>query len=73
MVLWLRLHAPNAGAPGSIPGQGARSTCTTKSSHVATQEPAIRIKGPASHNWTQHGQVNKYNSFFNFFKLKTGK
>ena len=25
MVQWLRLHAPNAGDPGSIPGQGTRS------------------------------------------------
>ena len=25
MVQWLRLHAPNAGGPGSIPGQGTRS------------------------------------------------
>ena len=25
MVQWLRLHTPNAGGPGSIPGQGARS------------------------------------------------
>ena len=24
MVLWLRLHAPNAGDPSSIPSQGAR-------------------------------------------------
>ena len=24
-VQWLRLHAPNAGVPGSIPGQGTRS------------------------------------------------
>ena len=24
-VQWLRLHAPNAGSPGSIPGQGTRS------------------------------------------------
>ena len=23
-VQWLRLHAPNAGGPGSIPGQGTR-------------------------------------------------
>ena len=22
---WLRLHAPSAGAPGSIPGQGTKS------------------------------------------------
>ena len=25
MAQWLRLHAPNAGGPGSIPGQGIRS------------------------------------------------
>ena len=25
MVQWLRLHSPNAGGPGSIPGQGTRS------------------------------------------------
>ena len=25
MVQWLGLHAPNAGGPGSISGQGARS------------------------------------------------
>ena len=25
MVQWLRLHAPNAGGPGLIPGQGTRS------------------------------------------------
>ena len=29
VVQWLRLHAPNARGPGSIPGQGTRS-CTTK-------------------------------------------
>ncbi|TEA32094.1 hypothetical protein DBR06_SOUSAS6610005, partial [Sousa chinensis] len=25
VVQWLRLHAPNAGGPGSISGQGTRS------------------------------------------------
>ena len=25
VVQWVRLHAPNAGGPGSIPGQGTRS------------------------------------------------
>ena len=39
---WIRLRAPNAGGPGSIPGQGARSHmhAATKSSHAATKEPA---------------------------------
>ena len=41
---WLRLHTPNAGGLGSIPGQGARSHmhAATKSSHAATKEPACR-------------------------------
>ena len=25
MLAWLRLHSPNAGGPGSIPGQGTIS------------------------------------------------
>ncbi|TEA31888.1 hypothetical protein DBR06_SOUSAS8310129, partial [Sousa chinensis] len=37
VVQWLRLHAPNAGGPGSIPGQGTRSHM-----HAATKEPACR-------------------------------
>ena len=37
---WLRLHAPNAGAPGSIPGQGTKPHmhAATKSSHATTKE-----------------------------------
>ena len=39
---WLKLHAPNAGSPGSIPGQGTRSCmhATTKSLHATTKEQA---------------------------------
>ena len=36
VVQWVRLHAPNAGGPGSIPGQGTRShmhAATKKSTH----------------------------------------
>ena len=38
---WLRLHAPNAGGPGLIPGQGTRSHmhAVTKSLHATTKEP----------------------------------
>ena len=38
---WLRLHAPNARGPGSIPGQVTRSHmhAATKSSHATTKEP----------------------------------
>ena len=44
VVQWIRLHAPNAGGPGSIPGQGTRSHmhATTKSSHATTKEPMCR-------------------------------
>ena len=47
MVQWLRLRAPHAGGPGSIPGQGTRSHmhATTKSSHATTKEPGSRNKG----------------------------
>ena len=44
VVQWLRLHTPNAGGPGSIPGQGTRSHmhAVTKSSHATTKEPVSR-------------------------------
>ncbi|TEA32896.1 hypothetical protein DBR06_SOUSAS14410034, partial [Sousa chinensis] len=37
---WIRLHAPNTGDPGSIPGQGTRPHmyAATKSSHAMTKE-----------------------------------
>ena len=38
---WLRLHAPNSGGPGSIPGQGIRSHmhASTESSYATTKKP----------------------------------
>ena len=38
------LHAPNAGGPGSIPGQGTRSHmhAANKSLHATTKEPMCR-------------------------------
>ena len=41
---WLRLCAPNAGGPGSIPGQGTGSHmhAATKSLHATTKEPSCR-------------------------------
>ena len=47
VVQWLRLHAPNAGAQGSIPGQGTRS-------HM----PQLKIPCAATKTW--HSQINKY-------------
>ena len=37
VVQWLRLHAPNAGGLGLIPGRGARSHM-----HAATKKPICR-------------------------------
>ena len=52
VVQWLRLHTPNAGSPGSIPGQGTRShipqlrVCMLqlKIPHVATKSPRVANK-----------------------------
>ena len=52
MAQWLRLHAPNAGGPGLIPGQGTRSHmhATTKSSHATTKSSHATTKEPVSCN-----------------------
>ena len=60
VVQWLGLCAPNAGGPGSVPGQGARShlpqlrVCMPqlKILHAATKIPHTATK-------TQHSQINK--------------
>ena len=46
VVQWLRLHAPNAGGPSLIPGQGTRS-------HV------LQLKVLHAAAKTQHSQINK--------------
>ncbi|TEA25092.1 hypothetical protein DBR06_SOUSAS6010076, partial [Sousa chinensis] len=43
VVQWLRLRIPNAGGPGSIPGQGTRSRMPQlRVLHAATKDPACR-------------------------------
>ena len=38
VVRWLRLHAPNEGSPGTIPGQDSRAHMPqTKSLHAVTK------------------------------------
>ncbi|TEA36880.1 hypothetical protein DBR06_SOUSAS32310013, partial [Sousa chinensis] len=39
VVQWLRLHAPNAGGLGSIPGQGTRSHM----SQLRVRMPQLKI------------------------------
>ena len=52
MVQWVRLRFPNAGGPGSIPGQGTRSHmhAATKSLHATTKGPHATTKDPACCN-----------------------
>ena len=50
VVQWLRLHAPNSGGPGSIPGPGTRShMLQLKVSHAT-----MKIKDPACCNEDWH-------------------
>ena len=58
MVRWQRPDSPNAGSPGSIPGQGSRS-------HMP--QPRVRrphLKIPPVTNKTRHCQINKYTQKF---------
>ena len=53
MVQWLRLCAPNAGGPGSIPGQGPGSHMPQPRVHMLllnTPRAAVKIEGPMCHN-----------------------
>ena len=52
VVQWVRLHAPNAGGFGSIPGHGTRSCthATAKSLHATTKSPHATIKKFAHRN-----------------------
>ena len=56
VVQWLTLHAPNAGCPGSIPGQGTRSCM-----------PQWRLKILCAANKTWHSQIN---TFFKWISIK---
>ena len=44
VVQWLRLRAPNAGGPGSIPGQGTRSRMLQLRAHM------LQLKDPTCRN-----------------------
>ena len=54
VVQWLRLHAPNAGGPGSIPGQGTKipqlslRATTTELAHSRVHVP--QLEKPTRHN-----------------------
>ena len=53
LVQWLRLHTPNAGGPGSIPGQGTRSHM------LQLNIPYTEMKIPLAATKTQHSQIIK--------------
>ena len=46
VVQWLKLHTPNAGGPGLIPGQ-------------ETTSHTLQLKMPHATTKTQHSQINK--------------
>ena len=52
VVQWVRLHTPNAGGLGSIPGRGTRShmDVATKSPHAATKDPTCCSEDPTCCN-----------------------
>ena len=51
VVQWLRLSAPNAGSPGSIPGQGTRSHMPQLRVHMPQLKvPHAATKDPECHN-----------------------
>ena len=59
---WLRLHTPNAGGPGSIPGQGARSHmhAATKSSHATTKGAHVpQVRSQRAATKTECHQIKK--------------
>ena len=56
VVQWLKLHAPNAGGPGSIPGQGNRPHPL----RLKIPPMATKIKDPRAATKIQHSQINKY-------------
>ena len=63
VVQWLRLHALNAGGPGSIPGQGTRSLMPQlKILHVTTKIPHVATKILRAATKTWHSQ--RYKLFF---------
>ena len=64
MVQWLRLLAPNAGGPGSIPDHGPRSYMP----QLRVCMPQERWKIPQATTKTQNSQINKY-FFKNNFKI----
>ena len=71
VVQWLRLRAPSAGGPGSIPGQGTRSHMPLlrvrmlqlkkkRIPHATTKKiPHAAMKIPRAATKTLHSQINK--------------
>ena len=51
MVQWLRLSTPNAGRPGSIPGQGPRSHMPQQRPGTAKINKQIKKKKKKTHTF----------------------
>ena len=57
VVQWLRLHIPNGGDPGSIPGQGTGSHML----QLKIPHAAKRLKVSHAKTRAQHSQMNTKN------------
>ena len=55
MVQWLRLHGPNAGGLGSLPGQGTRSHMLQRRVHL----PQLKIVDAVSRPGTVKLKIKK--------------
>ena len=69
VVQWIRLHAPNTGDPGSIPGQGTRPCkLPLKSLHAATSESACHSEDRRPHVLQLRPSTAKYTDKNKYFK-----
>ena len=60
VVQWLRIRAPNAGGPGSIPGQGTRSRMLQLRAHMLQlKDPTCATKIPRAATKTRGSQISK--------------
>ena len=67
MIQWLRPHTPNAGDPGSSPGQGTRSHMLQRGPSTA-KEINTYLKGKLKHPFSLLCLANSYASFKTQFK-----
>ena len=58
VVQWLRIHNPNAGGLGSIPGQGIKAHIP----RLKRSNQQLKILCASTETW--HSQINKYTNIY---------